>query len=159
MLYHCIIKYIIIVIVSYSDYKLRNFATYRTSHLLIMKNFKILFVVATCILNLMPLDASTFKIYYFDHPSCGSAEYKGEVLATTTKQNVWKEFGDELQRVDKFMIDFVNDVKSNVASKFGANIICGGKLEPWLVNCHYGKSDYVDLTLSFTGTAMKTTKN
>ena len=121
-----------------------------------MKNFTILFIVAACTLNLVPLDASAFEIYYFNHPTCATAEYKGEVLETITKQNVWKEFGEELQSVDKFMEDFVNDVKGKVTSKFGANIICGGRLESTQVNYHYGKFDYVDLTLIFTGTAMKT---
>ena len=136
--------------------KLWNFATYRAIHFIIMQNFKIIFIVATCILNLVPLDASVFEIYYFDHPRCGFAEYKGEVLESKSEGNVWETFGVKLQTVDKFMVDFVNDVKTNVASKFGANIICGGKLIPSLVNYRSNGNDYVDLTLTFTGTAMKT---
>merc|ERR1711955_80400 len=104
--------------------------------------------------NMVPLEALAFKIYYFDHPSCGSAEYKGEVLEVTTQANVWKAFGDNLETVDKFMVKFVNDVKTNVASKYGANIICGGKFTPSMVNYKSGKNYYVDLTLTFTGTAM-----
>ena len=50
------------------------------------------------------------------------------------------------------MKKFVEDVKANVAKEFGANIICGGKLESGIRN--YGKG--VGLTVTFTGTAMKT---
>ena len=122
-----------------------------------MKNLQILFIVAACILNLVPLDASEFEIYYFDHPACASAEYKGDVLETVSKEDVWKAFGDELDSLEKFMEDFVKAVKGNVASKFGANIICGGKLESSFFNYQDDGWSYVDLTLTFTGTAMKTT--
>merc|ERR1712126_774021 len=90
----------------------------------------------------VPLDVLAFKIYYFDHPSCGSAEYKGEVLEVTTQANVWKAFGDNLETVDKFMVKFVNDVKTNVSSKYGANIICGGKFTPSMVNYQSGRNNY-----------------
>ena len=120
-----------------------------------MKNFKIPFIVAICILNMVPLDASAFNIYYFDHPICGSAEYKGEVLEVTTEPNVWKAFGGNLETVDKWMVKFVNDVKTNVASKFGANIICGGKLESSFDTYQSNGYRYESLTMTFTGTAMK----
>ena len=128
-----------------------------------MKNFKILFIVAACTLNLVPLDASAFEIYYFDHPTCARADYKGDVLEFSIKKDVYGlAFGYQgISGAGPFMEKFVEDVKTNVALKFGANIICGGRLESsYHVRTLYstnGKKDRTDLFLTFTGTAMKTT--
>ena len=116
-----------------------------------MKYFKLLFIVAACILNLVPLDASTVEIYYSDHPTCESAEYQGDVLEISTKDL------DDRKNSKKLIEDFVKEVKANTATKFEANIICGGKYESNFYT--YGGGAYRDvaLTMTFTGTAMKTT--
>ena len=121
-----------------------------------MKNFKVFFIVAACTLTLVPLDAAAVEIYYFDHPSCASADYKGDVLETCNKIDVFTAFGSSLQSINKYMEGCVEAVKAKVAEKFKANIICGGKLEH---SFHlYDNSRFLrtDLTLIFTGTAMKT---
>ena len=124
-----------------------------------MKNLKVVFIVAACTLNLVPLDASAVEIYYFDHPSCASAEYKGDVLETCNKIDVFRAFGSSLSSMNKYMEGCVKAVKANVAKKFEANIICGGRLDQSFhgYDNGLGRGVRVDLTLTFTGTAMKTT--
>ena len=84
------------------------------------------------------------EIYYHDHPTCANAKYLGDVLEIATREGAFSQ--------ENFIKDFVKTVKDNVAFKFGANIICGGKLESGIRN--YGEG--VGLTMTFTGTAMKT---
>jgi len=84
------------------------------------------------------------EIYYHDHPTCANAKYLGDVLEIATREGAFSQ--------ENFIKDFVKTVKDNVAFKFGANIICGGKLESGIRN--YGEG--VGLTVTFTGTAMKT---
>ena len=98
----------------------------------------------------MPLDTSAFEIYYFDHPTCASAEYKGDVVEVVTKDL------EDRQDAKTLIEAFVKTVKANVASKFGANIICGGKYESNIYAYSDGMYVYKVLTLTFTGTAMKT---
>ena len=116
-----------------------------------MKNLKISFTLATCLLILVPLDARAMEIYYFDHPTCASAEYKGDVLEIVTKDL------DDRQNAAGFIKDFVKGVKTNVENNFGANIICGGKLVPLIYTYQSNGYRYIALTMTFTGTAMKTT--
>ena len=118
------------------------------STLIIMKYFKILFIAAACLLSLVPLDATAIEIYYFNHPTCASAEYKGDVLEIRTKNCYRHCPGEDIE-------DFVNNVKENVASQFGANIICGGKLESSFYSYLTHGYRYESLTMTFTGTAMK----
>ena len=118
-----------------------------------MKNCKNLLIIAACLLSLVPLDASAFEIYYFDHPTCASAEYKGDVVEVVTKDL------DDRQDAKKFIEDFVTTVKANVASKFGADIICGAKYESNIFTYQSNSYRYEAMTMTFTGTAMKTTQN
>ena len=122
----------------------------------------LLLLVVACLLNLAPLDVSAFEIYYFDHPTCGKAEYKGDV---------YEYFSNELyenpSEAKEHSEDFLNAVKANVAQNFDADIICGGKLETLIyerTGVHwYGQYKetwpIVELSLTFTGTAMKKTSN
>ena len=121
----------------------------------------VLLVVAS-LLNLAPLDVSAFEIYYFDHPTCGKAEYKGDVYEYFTV-----ELYENPSQAKKESEDFLNEVKANVAKNFDADIICGGKLETLIyewTGVHWypdHKETYpiVQLSLTFTGTAMKKTSN
>ena len=124
-----------------------------------MKNFKVLFIVAACTLTLVHLDAAAVEIYYFDHPSCASADYKGDVLETCNKIDVFKAFGSSLKSINTYMEGCVEAIKAKVAEKFEANIICGGNLDQSFhtYDTGLGRGVRVDLTLLFTGTAMKTT--
>ena len=93
------------------------------------------------------------EIYYHDHPTCANAEYLGDVLEIATQEG---EFSQE-----NFIKDFVKTVKNNVAFKFDANIICGAKLESGIRTMEIVKNfvshgEGVGLTVTFTGTAMKT---
>ena len=121
----------------------------------------VLLVVAS-LLNLAPLDVSAFEIYYFDHPTCGKAEYKGDVYEYRTQ-----DLYENPSQAKKESEDFLNEVKANVAKNFDADIICGGKLETLIyewTGVHWypdHKETYpiVQLSLTFTGTAMKKTSN
>ena len=110
------------------------------------------------------MDATAFEIYYFDHPTCTSAEYKGDVLEIRTKDFYTQLFYQDgrfrgSQR-NKAIEDFMNEVKANVPNKFGGSIICGGKLESSFYS-YQSRSNihYVALTMTFTGTAMKKAKD
>ena len=92
----------------------------------------------------------TVDIYYFNHPICESAEYKGDVLEMVSEDM------DDRTVAKKSIENFLLTVKANVASKFGANIICGGKYESNIYAYSDGHYVYKVLTITFTGTAMKT---
>jgi len=89
-------------------------------------------------------------IYYFNHPICESAEYKGDVLEMVSEDM------DDRTVAKKSIENFLLTVKANVASKFGANIICGAKYESNIYSYSNGMYVYKVLTMTFTGTAMKT---
>ena len=121
----------------------------------------LLLLVVACLLNLVPLDVSAFEIYYFDHPTCGKAEYKGDVYEFLST-----ELYETPSEAKKDSEDFLNAVKANVAKNFDADIICGGKLETLIyertgVNWYNWKETWpiVELSLTFTGTAMKKISN
>ena len=100
-------------------------------------------------MNLLPLHAATFEIYYFDHPTCSKAEYKGDVLEVAT---------EKLHNSDQakyHLKDLLKEVKENVAKKFQADIICGGKMESSFHSYKKYSKTYEYLTMTFTGTAMK----
>ena len=92
----------------------------------------------------------TVDIYYFNHPICESAEYKGDVLEMVSEDM------DDRTVAKKSIENFLLTVKANVASKFGANIICGAKYESNIYSYSNGMYVYKVLTMTFTGTAMKT---
>ena len=121
----------------------------------------LLLLVVACLLNLVPLDVSAFEIYYFDHPTCGKAEYKGDVYEFLST-----ELYETPSEAKKDSEDFLNAVKANVAKNFDADIICGGKLETLIyertgVNWYNWKETWpiLELSLTFTGTAMKKISN
>ena len=118
-----------------------------------MRNFKILFVIATFLLNLLSLDASTFEIYYFNHPTCSKAEYKGDVLEVATE----KLYNSD--QANNHLKDFLKEVKKNVPKKFQADMICGGKLDSSFHEYIRYSKTYRYLTMTFTGTAMKKIAN
>jgi len=95
-------------------------------------------------------DYWTMGIYYFNHPICGSAEYKGDVLEMVSEEM------EDRTVAKKSIENFLLTVKANVASKFGANIICGAKYESNIYSYSNGMYVYKVLTMTFTGTAMKT---
>ena len=118
-----------------------------------MKNFKILFFIATFLLNIMLMDAKTFEIYYFDHPTCLKAEYKGDVLEVATE----KLYNSD--QANNHLKDFLREVKKNVLTKFQADMICGGKLESLFHDYKKYSKNRQYLTMTFTGTAMKKIAN
>ena len=118
-----------------------------------MNNSNILFIIATCLLNLLPLDAAAFEIYYFNHPICSKAEYKGDVLEVATERLY------NSNQANNHLKDFLKEVKKNVLRKFQADIICGGKLDSSFHRYKKYSKTYEYLTMSFTGTAMKKIAN
>jgi len=118
----------------------------------------------SCVILTTPVDAPEIEIYYFNHPICESAEYKGDVVEVLTM-----DLGNR-HDAENVIEGFVEMVKAKVAVKFGANIICGGKFlsNIYVYHTELYKSDvylkYYDnqdheqaVTMTFTGTAMKKT--
>merc|ERR1712062_951399 len=81
-------------------------------------------------------------IYYFNHPICESAEYKGDVL-----EMVSEDMADRTV-AKKSIENFLLTVKANVA------IIFGAKYESNIYSYSNGMYVYKVLTMTFTGTAM-----
>ena len=101
----------------------------------------------------MPMDAKTVEIYYFDHPTCLKAEYKGDVLEVATEKLYYSD------QANNHLKDFLKEVKKNVLNKFQADIICGGKLDSSFHKYKRYSKVYEYLTMTFTGTAMKKIAN
>merc|ERR1712018_880928 len=85
-------------------------------------------------------DESNVEIYFdgYSHPNCAAAKYLGDIIEYESSQKTYWVFVDT----------WVENIKKKASEKYGADIICGVKIE-YILN----KLDKE--TLSFQGTAMK----
>merc|ERR1712156_276385 len=75
-------------------------------------------------------DESSVEIYYFAHPKCMIAEYKGdihEVSLQTPNGHLWSD--DATNYLSNAKEKFIKEIKERATKKFNADIICGANLD------------------------------